>query len=272
MRNTSSVIRAMQIIELLANEGPKMLSEVVEKLNMPKSTAYVLLKDLIQVGYVTRSNKGGPYTLGLRLFSLLSLTWPHPDLRNTIRPVLEYMTQEVGETAHLGILDRMDFSVVYIDKVESRQAMRLASRIGMRNPLYCTGIGKALLAFASHFIQETYYQRLQLVPFTKTTITSLGVLREEMDASKTAGYAIDLQEHEVGVNCVAVALTAGEDVLAAVSVAGPSIRFTADRLPVTARILGDRLAIALQGLPIDISFRYAMKGDAVGNLEDSHLN
>src|SRR3990172_13370283 len=122
------------------------------------------------------------------------------DLRRLVRPALERLSQETGETANLVILDRRE--ALYLDKVESPQSLRIFSRIGRRAPLHCTAVGKVLLAYRSKTTVGTLLGRGPLQRLTKHTITSLGQLKRELEKVRDQGFAQDREECEEGACCI----------------------------------------------------------------------
>jgi IclR family acetate operon transcriptional repressor len=173
--------------------------------------------------------QSGCYYPGLKLFEIGSLAAGRFELERHAHPALEHLANVSGETAHLCVLDGSD--VVYIAKVECTRTLRIPSAIGQRNPAYCTGVGKAILAFLTPVQIDSYIASTSLKPFTRKTLTSAGELKANLRQIAARGYAVDDQEREDGVRCVAAPVRdrAGE-VIAAVSIAGPSTRITKERV------------------------------------------
>jgi DNA-binding IclR family transcriptional regulator len=142
---------------------------------------------------------------------------------------LKKLVQEVEETAHLCVLENM--RMVYIDKLEPQRSVRMISQIGSSSPVHCTAVGKAILATMSVEDATEMVARLQLGRFTKKTLTTRGALMREIGRTKRRGYAVDDEEREEGVRCVAVAIrdTNGNPI-AAVSISGPTFRVTGRKL------------------------------------------
>jgi IclR family KDG regulon transcriptional repressor len=152
---------------------------------------------------------------------------------------LEYLARETKETIHLAALE--NGALVYLRKIESPRSLRvvsMGSSIGESAPMYCTGLGKAILAWSSPAEQKKYISRRVFTRFTDATITSGEALLKELARIKKRGYAIDRQEHEVGVVCVAVPVfSAGCKPAAAISIAGPSVRMSEKVLSGYARLI-----------------------------------
>lgn len=223
--------RAMGILECFkSDENELRLSDIVARTRLHKSTAYRLLEAMRGYGLVAMDEETGKFHLGLRLFELGSLAIGRVGIERYAHPTLERLVQQTGETAHLCVLDGSD--VVYVAKVESRATLRIPSAVGRRNPAYCTGVGKVLLAYLSEDQLADYLAQTPLQPLTRKTITSKGTLRAELKSIASVGYAIDDQEIEDGVRCVGAPVRdySGR-VIAAISVAGPSMRLTRDKIP-----------------------------------------
>jgi len=143
-----SVDRALSILELFSNERPEIgVSDIARLLNLNKSTAFGLLSTLERRGYVEQNPDNGRYRLGLKTIELGQQKLSTFNIGQIAHPILKTLVDKVGETAHLAIYDHGE--VIYIDKVECDNALSIASFIGKRNPAYCTGVGKCLLAFQS---------------------------------------------------------------------------------------------------------------------------
>ncbi|WP_324094162.1 IclR family transcriptional regulator [Candidatus Binatus sp.] len=165
----------------------------------------------------------------MKLFEIGSLAAGRFALERHAHPTLEHLATVSGETAHLCVLDGSD--VVYVAKVECTRTLRIPSAVGQRNPAYCTGVGKAILAFLTPEQIESYIASTPLKPFTRKTLISSKELKANLGQVTVQGYAVDDQEREEGVRCVAAPVRdhAGE-VIAAISIAGPSIRVTKERI------------------------------------------
>lgn len=222
---TVSVSRALEILDLMGRHGGELgVSAIAQDLNLCKSTAHRLLSTLEQRGYVEKNPRTRRYRLGLRLFELGHVVMQQMELRAEARPYLEELTQISGEVVHLGILDQGE--VVYIDKVESLHTITMFSRVGRRAPVHCTGLGKALLAFQPAQEQDRIILARGLRRFTENTVTDPDTLRRNLELIRTQGYAIDNEEHESGIRCIAVPIRdhTGQ-VVAAVSISAPAMRF-----------------------------------------------
>lgn len=226
MSTAASIVR---ILDVLA-EGEEELSirEMSRRTGLSRSTVQRIAADLAAAGLLKKSAETGHYRLGLRLLVLGGLVQARNEINVVAEPVLKALMRLSGETVHLAILD--DVEIVYIAKVESTQAVRVASWVGRRNPPYCTGVGKAILAYqASEVIERIIRHGLRR--YTPNTITDPVALRAHLESVRQQGYAFDQEELELGARCVAAPVRdyTGK-VIAAISTAGPAHRMTTERM------------------------------------------
>ena len=219
---SQTVDKALRILELLG-DGEMRLVDLSAKLGEHKSTVQRLLATLQARGFVRRDENTKQYAIGLRVLQLASLTLADMDLREAAREPMRALGDLTKETIHLSIYDEPH--VVYIDKTESSFPVRMYSRIGARAESYCTGVGKAIIAFLPEHKLERYLQKVSLTRFTPHTITSVDRLLEEITDIRARGYAFDEQEHEESIRCVAAPIFAFDgSVAGSVSVAAPAFR------------------------------------------------
>ncbi|HKF49769.1 MAG TPA: IclR family transcriptional regulator [Terracidiphilus sp.] len=228
--------RAFAVLDLLGeSETPLGLAQVASSLQLHKSTAHRFLMVLERHHMVERT-LGGKFRLGLRLFDFGNKAIEQYDLRERALPHLRRLVAETEETAHLCVLEQG--RVIYIDKIEPARSVRMITRIGASNPVHCTSVGKAMLAFlpedrANEVIGRTRFER-----FTTRTIATEEALRAEIEKTRRRGYAVDDEELEEGLRCIAVPVLDSQRLpVAAVSVSGPSFRVTAHKLPSIANHL-----------------------------------
>lgn len=231
------------MIELLGDAAPDGLSvsQIAERAQVNRVTAHRILAAYKAHGFVRQDGSGEPYRLGFKLLELAQSVLSESDLVRLAQPILDDLVEHAGETCHLAVLDGAE--AVYVAKVESSHAVRLVSRVGLRLPLYCTGLGKALLAWmdkprAARLIDQQSFERR-----TKHTLVSKRALLAELEATRERGYAIDLGENEVGVRCVAAAVKDRQGrPVAAVSVSGPDARLPTDALEDLGRLVAQTTA------------------------------
>lgn len=243
-----SVERALSLMDALGEErGEVGIAELSKRVGLHVSTAHRLLTTLVAKGYCRQSPETGRYALGGKLFRLGEASLGQMDLSRTARPFLARLCEETGETANLVVLDGRD--ALYLGKAESPQNLRIFSRIGHRAPLHCTAVGKILLAYRPPEARAALLGRGPLKALTRHTNTSRKGLLAELTRVRDQGYALDLEECEEGAACLAVpVLGAGGQIEAALSVSGPSVRMTPQRLAELAPLLcraGQALSLQL---------------------------
>ncbi|HEX6469441.1 MAG TPA: IclR family transcriptional regulator [Streptosporangiaceae bacterium] len=235
-----SLERAFELLEHLADAGGEMaLSELTEASGLPMPTAYRLMRTLVNRGYA-RQAPSKRYALGPRLIRLgesssrLLGAWA--------RPALARLVDEVGETANMALFE--GDAIVYVAQVPSRHTMRMFTEVGRRVQAHCTGVGKALLAQLPVDAARALVARTGLPAQTPHTIIDFETLMRDLELIRRRGYALDDEEQELGVRCVAVPII-GAPTLSAISVSGPSARLTRmvvnDTVPLLRRT-ADRLA------------------------------
>lgn len=225
-----SVSRALDILELLAEYDQGIgITDISNELQLHKSTVHRLLGTLIQKGYVKQHKNTNLYSTTLKLFQLGSRRVENIDLLEVAKPYLNQLAELTKEVVHLVV--REETEIVYIDKVEGNQTIRMHSSIGRRSPIYCTAVGKALLASLDDSKVAELLEKCTLKPYTEFTITDFKAMDKELKWIQKNGYAIDNEENELGVRCVAAPIFnhLGKGV-AAISISGPSIRMTNEQI------------------------------------------
>lgn len=216
-----SVDRAIQIIKCFENNEELGVTEIGKLLGLHKSTTFGLVSTLYSNGLLEKNDNTGKYKLGLELFRLG--TKVNSSLRHIVIPYLEELVRRYQETANLILLD--DLSVIYLEKVESAHSMRISTLVGGRRPLYCTAVGKAILAYLPPEELQNKINRIEFIKFTNNTILTQEALIESLNEIKTLGYAEDNEELEIGLSCIAAPiLNQYKSPFAAISVSGPTSR------------------------------------------------
>jgi DNA-binding IclR family transcriptional regulator len=235
---SQSIQRALDVIETLSTEAPERgytLTELSQALDLPKSTTTRLLANLEMRGWVQQDGLRR-YRVGMRLFTIGGRALANSHLRKTARPYLEDLSQRVGESAYLGVMD-MD-QVLYVDRIESPQPVKALSPIGSHRPLNATAMGKVFLAFmdraeADHLLDKTGFSTR-----TGKTVVDRAQLHRQLDAISQSGFAMDVGEWDEGLTCVAAPVRARDgSVQAALGVSGPSWRLSGDRYEEVSRLL-----------------------------------
>ncbi len=242
MSEGGTVGKAMAVLDHVAAFGrPVRFGEVLETSDLPKATLYRLVQTLTQQSLLSFDPDRQTYALGLRLVRLAHTAWSQSSLAPIARPHLDGLSADLGETVHLAQLDTAQ--VLYVDKRNARQPVEMFSGAGKVGPAYCTGIGKAMLAFLDAPRLDTALGQQSFHKFTDATITNATALREELQTIRACGYAFDREEHEPGIICVAVpVLAASGRVLGGISVTGPTSRMTLTALAALAPKLKETAA------------------------------
>ncbi|OAT86544.1 IclR family transcriptional regulator [Desulfotomaculum copahuensis] len=224
-----SVAKALMIIDYMASvQGELPLAKIAARLGMAKSTAHGLLATLKDFGYIEQSPFTGNYKLGMRLFEIGNIVGNSLDVRTVAVPYIQQLVGEIEETVHLAVLDKGE--VLYIDKRESHQSLRIVSQVGMRLPAHCTGVGKALLAYLPESELKRVIAAKGLPRYTKQTITEAQKLGNELRQVKERGYAVDNEEIMDSLRCVAAPVFDHSGrACAAISVSGPVARLAKER-------------------------------------------
>ena len=240
-----AVVKTMKILECLSRERSFGITEIARLVSadfgsprMNKSTVYRFLTSLEKLGFVRQDGETGKYSLTLRLFEIGMAALDRLELWREAEPVLKEIGGITGETVHLGTLD--ESRLVYIGKIESVKTLRVSmmSRVGKTAPTYCTGLGKTLLAYLPPERVDDILRKEKMVRLTARTITRKTDLERELASIREKGYALDDEEHEIGVRCVAAPVRDNKGtVCAAVSVSVPVIRLTDKEIPRYRRIV-----------------------------------
>jgi len=216
--------RAIHVLSALSDGKLHTLTRLSEEVGLNSSTVFRILSTLHYHHYVERDEQNGAYKLGLACLELARAYSESSDLRVTALPDLEMLRDDTKETVHLAVLDRHE--VVYLDKLPGLHAIGImSSQIGRRAPAYCTGLGKALLAYQDVEEVKAYFERRGFRCFTDTTIQTVEELTRQLEQIRQRGYSFDFGEHESEVRCVAVPIfDISGRAIAAISISGPSSR------------------------------------------------
>lgn len=220
---TGTLGKAMDVLETVAlADRPMRFTDVLAVSGQPRGTLHRQLSHLVQEGLL-ELRPDHAYVPGLRLLKLASASWARNEFRAVAAPFLDVLHRETGETVHLGVLRGRE--IIYLDKVESRQAVRMNSQVGNASPAYCTGVGKAALSVLDSEALEAVLKVTEFRRFTPQTITGRTQLLAELGEIRQSGIAFDREEHEPGIRCVAAPVfDAGRSLVAGVSVTGPAYR------------------------------------------------
>ena len=222
--------RLFQALELLADTGSIGLMDLSATLSLNKTTAHRVLNSLIYMGYAKQDPATGKYEPTFKIVDIANRIMSKVDIVQTVRPYLRKLMEASGETVHF--VERDGTDAVYIDKVESfNNGMQMVSRIGSRIPLYCSGVGKAMLAQMDSWEAEEVWNASGVSPLTEHTITDYGKFQQELAQIQQRGYALDNEENQIGVRCIACSLKDPAGIPKyAFSISAPTSRMNDERI------------------------------------------
>ena len=235
-----SVVKAFDLLDHFTLHHPTWgVRELAQYTGQNKSTIYRMLATLESLGVLRKEQRTDRYTLGLKLFELGHRVQIQQALVHQTHPALQQVAANIAETVHLGIL--RSGSVFMVDKVESPKGLKLTSTVGAYSPLHCTSLGKILLAYQPVEVRKSLLSRLELLPHTPNTITRKRALQTHLSEVREQAFALDREELELGLICVAVPVfNQANELVAALSAAGPANRFR-------EQALGDYVGILQEG-------------------------
>lgn len=225
-----SLTRALTLLERLS-ESPKglQLTDLSYQLGMPAATVHRLLTTFEELNFVEQDSEQGLWFVGLKTFTVGNAFLNRRNYVAIARPHMHSLVEQCGETVNLGVID--DGEVVFISQVESQEVMRMIVKLGSRSPIHASGVGKAMLANMPQQRVSKILERRGLACYTDHSIDNPALLRDELEQIRQQGYALDDEEHAVGLRCVAAAIfDENGQALAAISLSGPKARMVDDRL------------------------------------------
>ncbi len=222
--------RIFHTIETLAHHGPMGLLDLSKELSLNKTTVHRILNSLICMDYVRQDPESLKYSLTYKFCGISAQILASNNVISLARPHLRKLAEQTGETVHLVQMDGTN--AIYIDKVEaSRSSVRLVSMVGKAIPLYCSGVGKAMLADMTDERIQSIWEKSSIRSLTEYTITELTQFQKIISAIRQNGYALDKEENELGVRCIAVSITAFHgNPPYAISVSAPRDRMSDSRI------------------------------------------
>lgn len=234
--------RAVEVLEAFNPDDHGLrFAQLLQRTGMPKATLHRLLAELVRLRLLELHDDG--YALGGRLFELGMRASVERDLLEVATPFLQDLYERTHEIVHLGVREGVE--VVYVAKLGGHKQARMPSRLGGRMPLHATAIGKVLLAYAPDDIRRAVLEG-PLPRLAPRTITSPGRLRAQLDAALATGVAFEIEESSVGTVCVGSAIVSDpDDVVAAVSVSGPTNRFKPQQYSSTVQAASAGIAATL---------------------------
>ena len=217
----NSIIRACNILRCFSKDKAHFkISELARQLQLDRSTTYRILLSLEKCGLVDKDKKTGEYSLGMAAFEIGNIYLGRMDFIQISKSIMADLALKVQETVHLAVLS--DTEIVYVDKVDSPRSLGVMSKIGQRAPVYCTALGKVLLAFQPEDVLSRIIDKISFKSYTPKTITSKYQLVEELKEIIKRGYALDQREYEEDVECIGAPIRDHQgNVMAALSISGP---------------------------------------------------
>jgi len=222
----SGLTRGLNVVSAIAeSKTPLRFADLQSSLEVPKATLHRLLSSLQLEGMVRLEESSQTYRVGYRLLELANTAWKQSDVRDLAQPFMLDLAEVSGESVQLAVL--VDSNAVYLSQVESGQSIRYTVSVGDKSPVYCSGVGKAMLAMLPDEQQAALIKSLEFKRYTQQTITSPILLARQLSEIRKNGFAIDNEEHQHGVCCVASAIVDSVGMpVAAISVTAPTFRVT----------------------------------------------
>ncbi|PAE88437.1 IclR family transcriptional regulator [Shouchella clausii] len=234
--SVKSAERVLRIFELLSSHVNGLsIKEISETLELPQSSTSALVHTLYRENYLS-VNQAKKFALGPKLISIGNAARESLDLASLSTESLQRLALAVEETVFMALLANQE--LVYVAKIDSNRSIRTSAYLGGRKPLYCTGLGKAFLTFMPEEQRIDYLEHLSLKPITANTITDKGALLARLQEFAKLGYAIDDEENEEGLYCVAAPIfDASRAMQAAISVAGPKERMLRQKSQIVNNVI-----------------------------------
>jgi IclR family transcriptional regulator, KDG regulon repressor len=233
--NITALQRGLRLLHLFGESSLGLTAkQVADRSHLPVSTVHRFLTNLEAAGFLNCS--GNVYHLGIACFAIGQAALAQLDIRRVSLPYLQELNRQTRETVHLTV--RHGYTAVYVEKLDSTEQLRIYSRIGAAVPLYCTAVGKVMMAYMPEDQQKQLLPQLTLKRFTPNTVGNLQELESELHRIRKNGYACDLEEHELHIRCVAAPIWdhAGS-VNASLSITAPIVRMAISRLRQLAPII-----------------------------------
>lgn len=223
-KTIGSVIKAVEVLEELAkSEDGLGVTEISNRLNYGVSATYHLLNTLKQCNIIEQDKKTKKYRIGFELFRICGMAKRQNTLASLAQPYLDKLREMVGETSNLVVLDGNE--VIYIAQSESTKLLKLFTQLGAKVPFYCTGGGKAILSYQPKKVQDLVLNNTNFIKFTGNTLSDINELVRELDIIRQQGYAMDNEEREEGVTCIAAPVfDCYGEAIASISISGPTYR------------------------------------------------
>lgn len=223
MAQETSLDKALNVLETIAQAGDTRLSTLAAATGYPPATIHRILAVWVRRRYVRQDPATKRYMLSLKCLDIFARVKDNLQIITAARPVLQKVVENTGETANLVCFENME--AVYVDQISNTKSLlRMFTRVGARVPLHSSGVGKAFLAGRPREEVLEYFRSVKKVRFTKNSLVTEGEFFRDLEETRARGYALDREEFEDGVGCIAAVITQNGEVAGAMSISGPSSR------------------------------------------------
>lgn len=217
--NIKSLMKSLEILEKLIEYGELSIGELSKLTGIGKSGIHRILGTFKQMGYVKQDAQEGKYYASIKIYELGNKVGDRIPFKSIVRKKLEKLYERCNETVNVAMLDNHD--IVFLDKIMTKEPLRIVLDVGRRVPAYCTGMGKALLAYEKNFNLDS----INFIKYTENTLDSAEKLEKELKQIREQGYSLDREEYIKGLICIAAPVKKKNgDVIAAISIAVPAVR------------------------------------------------
>jgi DNA-binding IclR family transcriptional regulator len=244
MAQETSLDKALNVLEMISQAGDTRLSTLAEATGYPPATIHRILRVLVRRRYVRQDPATRKYMLSLKCLEISSRVKDNLEIITAARPALQKLVDNTGETANLVCFENME--AVYIEQISNTKSLlRMFTRVGARVPLHSSGVGKAFLAVRPREEVLDYFRSVKKVRYTENSLVKESEFFRDLEETRTRGYAVDREEFEDGVGCIAAVITQNGDIAGAMSISGPSSRlFGANTGKLAAEVVRSAAAIS----------------------------
>jgi DNA-binding IclR family transcriptional regulator len=244
MAQETSLDKALNVLEAISQAGDTRLTTLVEATGYPPATIHRILAVLTRRRYVRQDPATRRYTLGLKCLDLSSRLKDHLEIITAAKPVMQALMETTGETVNLVNFENME--AVYVDQISNTKSLlRMFTRVGARVPLHSSGVGKAFLAMRPRKEAVEYFRSAPKIRHTQNSLVKEDEFVRDLEETRTRGYAIDREEFEAGVGCIAAVISQNGEVVGAMSISGPSSRlFGTNTAELAAEVVRSAAAVS----------------------------
>ncbi|MHC6179320.1 IclR family transcriptional regulator [Clostridium sp. JNZ X4-2] len=230
--NINSLIKSMKILEYLLENGEMSILELSNTSNIGKSTVHRILGTFKSIGYVDQNVENSKYYATLKIFELGNKVVNRIPLKKIVRPYIEELYEKCHETVNFAVIDKNE--IIFLDKIITREPLRIELEVGKRVPAYCSSLGKAILAFRPNLdISQFNFHKI-----TNNTIDSLEKFEDELVEIREKGYSMDNEEYINGLICLAVPIKNQlNNSIGAISIATPAVRLNEEKKDLFIKLL-----------------------------------